>query len=365
MRILPLELPRFIPSQHEVWISEDIQEYLRLIKANFQASSWWVLTDSNVHQACYPRFHRYFNQDHQLIVIPAGEASKNLQTCQTIWTQFESFGADRNAVCICLGGGMISDIGGFVSSLWKRGIRFIHLPTSLLGMVDAAIGGKCGIDFLHGKNLLGQISLPSLVVSDTSWLESLAERELKAGLAECLKHGLVADETYWRRLAATNFKEQEWEFVVYRSQMIKAEVVKTDPDEQWMRKILNFGHSLGHALESICLESGVSFLHGDAIAWGMKVETKLAMEATGLTSEHVSQIVAGIDQFDYPLPLLPLSKETVINKLIYYLRNDKKNNQQAIRMSLLSRIGKCEYDVEVKENKVREVLEMDPFIASL
>jgi 3-dehydroquinate synthase len=356
MRLLPVELPRFIPSHHEVWISEDIEEYLRILKANFQASSWWVLTDTNVHQFCYPRFQQHFKQEHQLVVIPAGEASKTLETSQQIWRQFEAMGADRNAVCICLGGGMISDLGGFVSSIWKRGIRFIHIPTSLLGMVDAAIGGKCGIDFQYGKNLLGQLTLPALVVSDTTWLHTLPERELKAGLAECLKHGLVADETYWYRLASTPFVEQEWEFVVYRSQMIKAEVVKTDPEEQWMRKILNFGHSLGHALESLCLELQISLLHGEAVAWGMMAETRLAQQYTGLNHEAVLQVTNGIRGFQYPLPVIPLSPSEIVDKIIYYLKNDKKNHHQVFRMSLISRIGKCEYDIEVSEESIREVL---------
>lgn len=356
MNILPVELPSFVPRQHEVWISEDIGHYCRLIQSNFQASSWWVITDSRVHTLCYPRFQAAFRQEHHLVVIPEGEAHKNLASAQHIWARLEEAHADRQAVVICLGGGMISDIGGFAASCWKRGVRFIFIPTSLLGMVDASIGGKTGVDLNQGKNLLGLLSLPALVISDTSWLQTLAERELKAGFAECLKHGLVADETYWRRLSETPFAEQAWEFVVYRSQIIKSEIVRTDPDEQWLRKVLNFGHSMGHALESLCLELNLSLLHGEAVAWGMWMEVSISARMGLLSPENARAIQANLESWGFTQPLPDFREESIVNKFIYYLRQDKKNRSETIRMSLLLKAGKAEVDQEVGLSMIREVL---------
>jgi 3-dehydroquinate synthase len=356
MNILPVEFPRFIPNQHELWISTDILEYSRIIKANFNASSWWVITDSQVHQECYPRFAEAFKLEHEVIILPEGEESKSLKSCEMIWNKMESAQADRNAVVIALGGGMITDLAGFAASCWKRGIRFLFIPTSLLAMVDAAIGGKTGIDLSFGKNLLGLFSLPSLVVSDTTWLQTLSPRELKSGFAECLKHGLVAEETYWKRISSRSFEGQEWEFVVYRSQLIKAEIVKTDPDEQWMRKILNFGHTLGHALESLCLELEISLLHGEAIAWGMQLEAALSKQFSTLSQFHYEEIVATLTSLHYPIPSLDFSNPEIENKFIYYLRNDKKNQGNEIRLSLLSRIGHCNYDIAVPESAILQVI---------
>lgn len=356
MNILPVELPRFLPSQHEVWISDDIQEYIRLIKANFNASSWWLLTDSIVHTVCYPRFEQVFSQEHHLIILPAGEEHKTLVSCEQLWQQMETAHADKNAVLICLGGGMITDLGGFAASCWKRGIRFIFIPTSLLGMVDAAIGGKTGIDLTFGKNLLGLISLPALVISDTSWLSTLPERELKAGFAECLKHGLVADETYWRRISTTPFNQQEWEFVVYRSQLIKSEIVKNDPDEQWMRKILNFGHTIGHALESLSLELQKPMLHGEAVALGMLLEAELSVNYSELSQSQFREIKSRIEELKFEIPSVDFTSNDIVNKFIYYLRNDKKNQKNEIRMSLLNKIGKCSFDIPVPEEDILKVI---------
>lgn len=356
MNILPIELPRFVPNQHEVWISDDVQEYIRLIKTNFNASSWWILTDSNVEKFCYPRFQEAFNQAHNLFVLPAGEESKTLASCEHLWQQMEASHADKNAVLICLGGGMITDLGGFAASCWKRGIRFIFIPTSLLGMVDASIGGKTGIDLTFGKNLLGLISIPSLVVSDTSWLSTLPEKELKAGYAECLKHGLVADETYWRRISGTPFNQQEWEFVVYRSQLVKSEVVKNDPDEQWMRKILNFGHTIGHALESLSLELQKPMLHGEAVALGMLLEAELSLSYSELPDIQFREIKSRIEELRIDFPLFDFTNSDIVNKFIYYIRNDKKNQKNEIRMSLLNKIGKCSYDIQVTEESILKVV---------
>lgn len=351
MKILPVEFPRFIPAQYEIWFSDEVDVWMPLLQKNIQASSWWVLTDSRVAEYVYPVIQDKL-PPHTLIVVPEGEQNKNLDTCRQVWSELSLAGADRNAVLISLGGGMITDLGGFAASCWKRGIRFIHIPTSLLAMVDASIGGKTGIDFQSGKNLLGLFSIPSLVIIDPVWLKTLNLRELRAGFAECLKHGLIADEAYWLRLSQTSLEEQEWEFVIYRSLMLKSEIVKNDPDEQWMRKNLNFGHTVGHALESLCLEKGISFLHGEAVALGMMIESALSTKFAGLPYAEFQKISATIRSMEFPVPPLRMDEDETIHKFIFFLGNDKKNVGKDLRMSLISQPGKGVFDVPVPIEEV-------------
>jgi len=350
MHRIQVEFPKYVQTQHEIWFSEDRVAYFYALKRNLNTRQWWVLTDETVLNTVYPEIQKLL-PEHKLCVVPEGDAAKNLNTCQKIWQQWFENNTDRNAILICLGGGMISDLGAFAAANWKRGIRFVFIPTTLLSMIDASIGGKTGINFSDGKNILGQFAIPSLVITDLSYLRTLPKAQIRAGFAEALKHGLVADAVYWKRISALSLDNQEWEYVLFRSIMIKSEIIRQDPDEQWIRKSLNFGHSIGHALESLCLQRNIPLLHGEAVALGMRVEAGLSTKFAGLPYDAFQKINARIKAYDFPLPPLDFTQSELLNQWISFLNNDKKNQGSSIRMALISAPGIPVYDVEVPESE--------------
>lgn len=346
MRVITAEFDRKSVPFYEIWFSESPAEYMPRMVKNFQASSWWVITDDNVHACVYPLLSDLLPA-HEVIVLPEGEANKQVSSCEQIWDALYAGKADRNAVIICLGGGVVTDIAAFASACWKRGVRYISIPTSLLGMLDASIGGKTGVDYRGGKNLVGVFSLPSLVITDPGWLKTLPAVHLRSGFAEALKHGLIADASYWSRVSGSELSSQAWDYVIYRSMLIKNDIVKQDPDEQWVRKTLNFGHSIGHALESVCLEIGVPLLHGDAVALGMMVESGLSTHFTALPYAIFQEISGSIRKFHFPLPDLNFELPEIQTLFVDALLQDKKNSGSNVRMALLYDIGSCKYDIVV------------------
>lgn len=303
-------------------------------------SSLFILVDSHTNEVCLPLFLPYLATEIpiEIIEIEAGESLKNITTCSEIWTTLTELGADRKSVIINVGGGVITDIGGFVASTFKRGIDFINVPTTLLGMVDASVGGKNGVDLGHLKNQIGTITVPQLLLIDTRFLETLPQKEMRSGLAEMLKHGLIYDKIYWEQfldLSTLNFNDLD--ILIYHSIEIKNTIVKQDPTENGIRKALNFGHTLGHAIESHFLDSEKQLLHGEAIAIGMILESYISKEKGLLSDEEYQQIkntIAGIfDAFEF-------SPSDVIN-IQNLLIHDKKNEHGKVQFALLDGIGKC------------------------
>jgi 3-dehydroquinate synthase len=245
---------------------------------------------------------------------------------------------------INLGGGVITDLGGFVASCFKRGIDFINVPTTLLSMVDASIGGKTGVDLGPLKNQIGVINQPVMVLVVTDFLDTLEERQLNSGFAEMLKHGLIRDKKYWEELKLLSHFDAMDEFI-HDSVLIKNEVVLQDPTEQQLRKILNFGHTLGHAIESYFLESSVhpTLLHGEAIAIGMILEAYLSTELLGLPQTDLEDIKA---TFLKRYPKISFS-DTDIHNILELMKFDKKNSHGNINFVLLKGIGNPEIDVSV------------------
>ncbi|MFN8276133.1 MAG: 3-dehydroquinate synthase [Chitinophagales bacterium] len=318
----------------------------QLIPALRHYSSIFVLTDTEVREYCYPLLQHHLPPHHG-IEMDSGESQKSLDNCVFIWETLSRAAADRHAVLINLGGGMVGDIGGFAASTYKRGIDFIHIPTTLLAMVDASIGGKTGIDFGGNKNQIGTFSMPKAIFSCTAFLETLPPREWRAGFAEMLKHFLLADEAGYRRMVATDTATLQQVSLedIQHAAAIKLSIVSRDPQEKNIRKSLNLGHTLGHAIESALLEDAQDILHGEAVALGLMAAAFLSWRTGRLPAQDYQQLarfILGLYGFEWDL-------EPYTERIITYLKNDKKNRNGQIRFVLLKGIGQVELDVTVGE----------------
>jgi 3-dehydroquinate synthase len=307
-----------------------------LLKNNY--SGIFILTDENTNEHCLPKLLANLATEIliELIEIEAGESHKNMHTCSEIWSILSDLGADRKSVLINLGGGVITDLGGFIASTFKRGIDFINVPTTLLGMVDASIGGKNGVDLGVLKNQIGTFNEPVLLLIDSEYLATLSNREMVSGLAEMLKHGLIFDKAYWQKfhdISAIHFNE--FDELIYRSIEIKNEIVSQDPTEKGIRKALNFGHTLGHGIESCFLKTETPLLHGEAIAIGMVLEAFISKEK-GLLTE--------VEYLEIKRTLLSIYNKTTLDiemqkNIIEILIHDKKNEFGTVQFALLNEIG--------------------------
>lgn len=331
-----------------VLLNEKAWDNLTLTVDNLAPSSIFVIIDENIENYCLPHFVAKFGArtSYQTIPIPLGERHKNIQTCIYLWETLSRKGADRNSLIVNLGGGVITDIGGFVASTYMRGISFINIPTTLLAMVDASVGGKTGIDFNHVKNQIGTIKLPEIVVIDADFLNTLPENQLLSGFAEMIKHSLIDGETSWNALNTINYSDMYSNpDLIMKSIRVKQEVVSEDPFEKGRRKVLNFGHTLGHAIESHFMDDSERFplLHGEAIAIGMILAAYLSTETIGLTSEKLSAISS------YIMSLYPkqnFSKEDIEN-IIQLMSFDKKNHNGKVLFVLMEDFGAFKLDCEV------------------
>jgi 3-dehydroquinate synthase len=315
-------------------------------------SKIFVFVDSNTSELCVPLFREMLDDfnNFDLIETDPGEENKNIDFCIGIWKTLLDFGADRKCLMVNLGGGVITDMGGFVASTYKRGIDFINIPTTLLSQVDASVGGKTGIDVDNVKNMVGTFTLPQSVYIETAFLKSLPDRELLSGFAEMIKHGLIVDRNYYNELKNSDYLNIEAK-AIYRSVEIKNEVVTEDPHEKGLRKILNFGHTIGHAVETYSLINDKKPLtHGEAIAVGMICEAFLSQKNNTLTADDLN------DATDYISKLYPAYhiKTESFPQLMEFMQSDKKNENGQIMFSLLSSIGKCDYNCRVSENDILE-----------
>lgn len=313
-----------------------------------QFSAVHILTDSHTHQACLPKLLDLIPELESAVVhqVPAGEHHKSLTTAEGLWTALNEKGADRNTCLIALGGGVITDLGGFVAATFRRGMPFILIPTSLLAMVDAAIGGKTGVNLGSLKNHVGVFAAPRGIYVSPEFLGSLDRAELSSGFAEMLKHGLISDAAYWEECVALNAPEPSaMGKLIARSIQIKEEVVAKDPREKHLRKSLNFGHTVGHALESISLSSNSPLLHGEAVALGMIAESILSTKKGYLPAEKSRECIDGIRKF-FP----DLRVESSPAEWWPYMLKDKKNQGTDVRCVLLSAIGEPKLDVSISKD---------------
>ncbi len=318
-------------------------------------SKIFIIVDENTHERCLPSFLGNLSTDVaiEIIEIPAGELHKTIDTCSGVWDALANLDADRKGLIINLGGGVVTDLGGFVASTFKRGMAFVNVPTSLLAMVDASVGGKTGVDLGTLKNLVGVINNPELVLIDGSFLATLPPEELRSGLAEMYKHGLIADRNYWDQLKSlSKMTTDDLNTLIYDSVVIKNTIVLKDPREQSIRKTLNFGHTLGHAIESYCLseEHLKTLLHGEAIAIGMILESYISNKLTGLSQAELEEITSVFtDMYSH----IAFAKAD-ITKIIDYLKYDKKNSNGQVNFVLLETIGKSVIDRQVSNDLIRE-----------
>ena len=325
----------------------DLQKFL----SSKGYSSIAVLTDENTEQFCYP-FLKGFLPTHITIRVKSGEKSKTLETCSTIWQRMTEVNLDRHSVLIILGGGVLGDMGGFCASTYKRGIDFIVLPTTLLAQCDASIGGKLGIDFDSFKNHIGVFKEPALNLIYTGFLKTLPKNELRSGFAEVIKHALISDQKLWEAIRSNDLNGQLWEKLVPESVKVKSAVVAQDPEEKGLRKILNAGHTVGHALESHFLETGKPILHGEAIAAGLIAETYLGvkrkMTDESALKEMESYILKIFGKIEVP--------ENQIQAIAARCLQDKKNKGNKVLCVLPMGIGKVKYDVEISLGEIEECL---------
>lgn len=312
-----------------------------------------VLTDTNTKRFCYPIIKDLLPK-HTVITVKHGEENKNLQTCELIWSAMTEAQLDRHALMINLGGGVIGDMGGFCAATYKRGIDFIQIPTTLLSQVDASVGGKLGIDFQGFKNHLGVFTLPNAVLIDPIFLETLSEREKRSGFAEILKHCLIQDVNKWDEIRRKDLADQDLPDLIAHSVEIKKKVVEQDPTEKGLRKILNFGHTLGHAIETFFLPQGKKRLfHGEAIATGMVCESYIAYTRGLIDERTLEQIEEFIFSIYGKVDIDAADFDTIIGLTL----QDKKNKGKEVRFSLINAAGSCLYDIVVTKNEMKKALE--------
>ncbi len=329
---------------HSLYFESNLDALKTLLESN-KYSKVFVFADEHTSEICLPLFQSLLDDfsEFDLIETSAGEENKNIDFCIGIWKTLLDFEADRKSLMINLGGGVITDMGGFIASTYKRGIDFINVPTTLLSQVDASVGGKTGIDIDNVKNMVGTFTLPQMVFIETAFLKTLPERELLSGFAEMIKHGLIYDKPYYEKLKASSYLTPSAEDI-YRSVEIKNEVVTIDPHEKNLRKILNFGHTIGHAVEGYSLVNDENPLtHGEAIAIGFVCEAALSIKNSTLTKEELNDISS------YILSLYPkyhIKKES-FDTLLELMQSDKKNEDGNILFSLLETTGKCTFNCRV------------------
>ncbi len=321
--------------------------------APFASRKIAILVDENTHDHCLEFLITGFEAlaEAEVIMLPAGEENKVLEVCFQVWETLTEAGFGRHDLLINLGGGMVTDLGGFVASVYKRGLAFINVPTSLLAMVDAAVGGKTGIDFAGYKNQIGTFTAAQATYIDTGFLHTLPSQEWANGFAELLKHALISDGQLWQDLSKIQDIQNELRSeTIQQGVQIKVEIVAQDPTENGLRKILNFGHTIGHALESYYLNTETPLSHGHAVAIGLLLESHLSVELSTLTKEEFLSIETRIKS-SYALQI-PNDAEG----LWALMQQDKKNDNGEVRMCMLSRIGACVFDQKLAFEDFEKVL---------
>ncbi|WP_340153916.1 3-dehydroquinate synthase [uncultured Marivirga sp.] len=324
--------------------------YITELLASGQYSQVFVLVDENSKEYCYPILKEYL-EPHKLIEISSGERNKTLSSCNLVWSALTNATADRKTLLINLGGGVITDMGGFCAGTYKRGIRFINIPTTLLSQVDASVGAKTGIDFQGYKNHIGLFCEAEAVLVDSVFHDTLPQKQLISGYAEMLKHGLIANQKHWQA-CLDNGSNSFGNEIIQQSVAIKEEVVKADPTEKGLRKILNFGHTIGHAIESHLLGTSSELLHGEAIGIGMIAEAYIS-KYKGLLAESEFQIIVEELRKIYSSPKI---EKASLNNIKRLCKQDKKNENGNLNMSLLQNIGTAVYDIPVEEEVIDQAL---------
>jgi 3-dehydroquinate synthase len=309
------------------------------------------ITDKNCERFCLPHLDNLFSPEN-VLAIEAGEAHKNLETCSVIWQFLTTLQLDRHSLVVVLGGGVLGDMAGFCAATYKRGVDFVLIPTTLLSQVDASIGGKLGIDFLHFKNHIGVFQQPVVTLISDVFLSTLPEAEIKSGFAEVVKHSLIGDYESWREIRKHDLANQDWKKLIQASAAFKLKVITEDPREKGLRKILNAGHTIGHALESTLLEKQKPVTHGEAVAAGLVMEAFLANQKGLISIDYLKEVEGYILSVFGKIETETLSDELIIQKAF----QDKKNKGNEILCVLLKEKGDAVWDISITAEEIKMAL---------
>jgi 3-dehydroquinate synthase len=315
-----------------------------------------IISDKNIYTHYKNIINDNLPHNPTEIIVEAGEEHKNLDTVQQIWDILLKNRFDRKSLIINLGGGVVCDMGAFTASTYMRGIDFIQIPTTLLAQVDASIGGKTGVNFGDTKNIIGLFKQPKMVLIDIQTLKTLPKREFYSGFAEIIKHGLIADEKYFDLVTTKrpeNFSDEELNEIIYKSCQIKANIVKNDEMEIGLRKTLNFGHTVGHAVETLSHKTKEPLLHGEAISVGIMAETKVAEYLGYIDSYTTTAIENALKKANLPVQIVGMTYEDIKQKML----SDKKNEAEKIKWTLLKSIGEADYNIECGEKFIKQAVE--------
>ena len=331
---------------YEIYIGEKLLEKLHDLLDINKYSKTVVVTDENIAPHFLAIVLKSLPKETKKLILPSGEKTKNISTVEKIWTFLKESNCDRKSLVINLGGGVITDMGGFAAATYMRGIDFINIPTTLLSQVDASVGGKTGIDFTGIKNLIGTFTQPKRIIIDIQTLRTLPEREFLSGFAEIIKHGIIFDKNYFAEVTGKKpreFNEEELIDIITKSCNIKKSIIQNDEEESGKRKLLNFGHTIGHAIEALTLETDSPLLHGEAVSIGMIAEAKIA-ELTNLIDKNIfMQIETSLKNAGLPVSISNLKT----NDLLIKMQTDKKNERGIINFTLINKIGEAIFDQKV------------------
>lgn len=344
-------------SKQKVIICHDLQKDLKLAIQACPHDKLFILVDEHTGQLCLPILSGFeCLKDAILITIGAEDIHKNLETLAHVWTELGNQGATRHSLMINLGGGMVTDLGGFAASTFKRGIKYINIPTTLLAMVDASVGGKTGINFNGLKNEIGVFSPAEYVLIDTEFLKSLDTYNLLSGYAEMLKHGIISTTEHWAELLNFDMNHIDYKALqdmVGQSVAIKERIVEEDPFEKGIRKALNLGHTAGHAFESLALETNHPVLHGYAVAWGIVCELYFSHLKTGFPKDKLRQTIQFIKE-NYGVLTFDCKQ---YDRLYEFMTHDKKNSAGIINFTLMGEIGDIRINQEATQEEIFEMLD--------
>lgn len=343
--------------KQDIVFANDICRQLDNIVATHAPQKVFVLTDDNTLRLCLPKLSDAdCIKEADIINIPAGDAHKTIATTEIVWEKLTYGSATRHSLLICLGGGMVTDLGGFAAATFKRGIRFINLPTSLLAMVDASVGGKTGVNFGGLKNEVGTFCNSNATIISTAFLDTLDMRNMLSGYAEMIKHGLLSTDCHWAELLQFDIVQPQLatlQDMVQQSVAVKQRYADADPHEQGIRKALNFGHTIGHAIEELALQQDKELLHGYAVAYGMAAELYLSACLQHFPTNKLQQTMHFI-RSHYGTPSFTCNDYPALLNL---MRHDKKNISQQINFTLLADIGQPHINLSATDKDICEALD--------
>lgn len=345
-------------SKSAIWVGRGLVSKIAELLDVTQYSSVALIADSGASPVAENVVASLKLSGERVLTLPGGEPSKSVDTLARVWEFLSGCRLDRRSLILAVGGGAITDLAGFATATYMRGVSFAAIPTTLLAQVDASIGGKTGINLAGIKNVVGVIRQPTAVIIDTGTLSTLPQRELRSGFAEIVKHGLIADRSYFERVtsrAFSSWSEDELVDILFRSCEIKRLTVESDERESGARKSLNFGHTLGHAIEALALRDGTPITHGEAVSIGMRAATFISRAVGSCSASDLEVVIRGLTAVGLPTRLsTPQDPE----KLLELMALDKKSVRGESRWTLLTGLGTCAWDMPVREDIVRQAIDV-------